>query len=56
VHENGKAESQLAEKQIAEKYFFQHLAEYANGRISSGPPFARARFSPLNLDLVNFTV
>jgi hypothetical protein len=62
-----KAESQMAEEKKAEKYMaekeiFQHLAEYSNGRISicrmlKWPnPLARARFSPLDLDSANFTV
>jgi hypothetical protein len=65
------AEEKRAEKNIAEKDSFQHLAEYTNGRISkgrmlkwpklvesraSGPPLARARFGPLALDSANFPV
>jgi hypothetical protein len=66
-----KAESQMAEGKKAENEVFKHLTEYTYGRISigrmlkwpklaesraSGPPIARSRFSPLALDLANFTV
>jgi hypothetical protein len=69
--ESQMAEEKKAEKNMAEKDGFQHLAEYTNGRISkgrmlkwpklaesraSGPSLARARFSPLALDLANFPV
>jgi hypothetical protein len=55
------AEEKKAEKNMAEKEVFQHLAEYANGRISIGSngrnwPLTRARFSPLDLDSASFTV
>jgi hypothetical protein len=65
------AEEKKAEKNMAEKEVFQHLAEYAKGRISigrmlkwpklaesraSGPHLARALFGPLALDSANFTL
>jgi hypothetical protein len=59
-------EEKKAEKNMAEKEIFQHLAEYANDQMlkwaklaesrSSGHPVARAYFSPLGLDSANFTV
>jgi hypothetical protein len=69
--ESQLAEEKKVQKNMAEKGVFKHLAEYANSRISIGqmlkwpklaesrsigPPLARSRSSPLDLDSANFTV
>jgi hypothetical protein len=55
-----KAESQMAEEKRPKKRFLAFgrmlkWPKFAKSR-SSGPPFARARSSPLDLDSANFTV